>query len=154
MVKMLEIRELVRLVDQSSLETLEVKNGGLRVFLKKVDDVPVYPFSDSSTQSLNLVDKQTNDHSDVCVSEPDDNPKSQVLHSMNVGTFQSIVKPGDKVEIDSLLGHCSVKGLLLKFEITSDYYGIISEVLAEEGQLIDYGQPLYKITVGKELGHV
>ncbi|MGG0174765.1 acetyl-CoA carboxylase biotin carboxyl carrier protein [Gottfriedia acidiceleris] len=154
MVKMLELREMVRLVDQSSLEKLEVKNRSLRIFIKKGEVIQINPVGEPSIQLMNVVEKQGSDNSDEFESELEASIKPHVIHSINVGIFQSIVKLGDKVEIGSLIGYCTVKALNLKFDIKSDQHGAISEVLEEEGQLIDYGQPLYKISVGKEILHV
>lgn len=151
MVKMLELREIVRLVDKSSLEKLEVKNGSLRVLIKKGEAAPI---DEWSAQIGQTIVEQSTDHTGVLACEPQVTPLSHLLKSINVGTFQSLVKPGDKVQIGNLLGYCTVIALNLKLEITSDTNGIISEVLVEEGQLIDYGQSLFKITVGKELVHV
>lgn len=154
MVKMLEIREMLRLVDRSSLEELEVINGSLRISIKKGETADVLPSGESIAPMIHTADQQVAAASDVSECEPQATPQPHVLQSINIGTFQSLANPGDKVEIGSLIGHCSVTALNLKFDITSDQSGVISEVLVEEGQLIDYGQPLYKITVGKELVHV
>lgn len=154
MVKMLEIREMVRLVDRSSLESLEVKNGGLKVLIKKGEYSQVVPSRESSAQLGHSVEKQITENSGALKCEAEVTPQPQVLQSINVGTFQSFAKSGDKVEIGSLIGRCSVKALNLNYDITSVHNGVISEVLVEEGQLIDYGHPIFKITAGKEFVHV
>jgi acetyl-CoA carboxylase biotin carboxyl carrier protein len=149
MVKMLEIREMVRLVDLTSLEKLEVNDGNLRILIKRGETAPVPTITEISPQLVHSVETERNDQ---CESEV--SPQTHIVQSRNVGTFQSIVRLGDNVEMGTLLGHCSVPALNLKLEITSDFNGIISDVLVEEGQLIDYGQPLFKISGRKELIHV
>lgn len=140
---------MVRLVNLSSLEKLEVKNGNQRVLIVKGEKAPVLPVQETSSPMVHQLENQRIDHVESEVSQ-----KTHILQSRNVGTFQAMVRPGDKVETGTLLGYCSVTALNLKMEITSDSNGIISDVLVKEGQLIDYGQPLFKITVRKELVNV
>lgn len=154
MVKMLEIREMVRLVDQSSLDSLEVKNEGLKILIKKGKHSQIVHLKEPSTQLGSSVDVQITENSGAVKSKADLTPQPCVLQSNHVGTFQSLAKPGDKVENGSLIGRCSVKALNLNYDITSMHNGVISEVLVEEGQLIDYGHPIFKIIAGKELVHV
>ncbi|WP_249593867.1 acetyl-CoA carboxylase biotin carboxyl carrier protein [Peribacillus frigoritolerans] len=154
MAKILEIREMVRLVDQSSLHKLEVKNDSYRVSIKKAEAVHELPVGDSNAQIIHAAELNKDAAAEVSEGEQNETEKLHVLQSGNVGIVQSLAKSGDEVEVGSLIGHCIVESLNLDHEITSDINGVINEVLVEEGQLIEYGQPLYKITIGKELVHV
>ena len=65
------------------------------------------------------------------------NPKTGEVH----------VKMGDKVKEGDILGYVSVLGVLQ--EIKTEKEGKIKEILVEEGQPIEYGQPVMRIEVTK-----
>lgn len=145
---------MLRLVDQSSLQKLEVKNDSYRVSIKKAEAVQELSIGDSNAQIIHAAELHKDVEADVSEVEQNATENHHVLQSKNVGKVQSLAKLGDEVEVGSLIGKCIVASLNLNHEITSDISGVIDEVLVEEGQLIEYGQPLYKITIGKELVHV
>jgi acetyl-CoA carboxylase biotin carboxyl carrier protein len=79
--------------------------------------------------------------------------KAHVVTSPFVGTFYrkpnpdspSYVAIGDKVEKGAVL--CIVEAMKLMNEIEADIAGTISGILVEDGTSVEYGQPLFKITV-------
>jgi len=74
-----------------------------------------------------------------------------VLKSPMVGTFYTssapgkdpYVKVGDKVKKGDTL--CIIEAMKLMNEIESEFDGEIVEVLVENEQMVEYGQPLFKI---------
>lgn len=68
-----------------------------------------------------------------------------------VGTFyaspspdaEAYVKKGDKVKEDSVV--CIVEAMKLFNEIEAEVNGEIVEILVENGQLVEYGQPLFLV---------
>jgi acetyl-CoA carboxylase biotin carboxyl carrier protein len=76
-----------------------------------------------------------------------------VIKSPIVGTFfrapspnsESFVKIGDHVEIDSVV--CIIEAMKLMNEIQSDVNGEVVKVYVENGQPVEYGQPLFGIKV-------
>ncbi len=68
-----------------------------------------------------------------------------------VGTFyqssspdaEAYVKQGAKVSKDSIV--CIVEAMKLFNEIEAEVNGEIVEVLAKDGQLVEYGQPLFLV---------
>ncbi|MDR6998352.1 biotin/lipoyl-containing protein [Neobacillus niacini] len=154
MIKMLEIREMLRLVEQSSLEKLEVINSSFRISIKKGSTKQTFTVNETVQQLVNISEEQISDTSEAMESLVDENPQPHVLQSYYVGKFQPLLKKGDIVEIGSQIGHCTVEALKLTHEIKSDINGVIENILVEEGQLVDFGQPLYKVAVRKEMAHV
>jgi len=78
-------------------------------------------------------------------------PKGHVVKSPMVGTFYRSPSPGAKafVEVgqqvkagDTL---CIIEAMKLLNEIESDAVGEVKEVLVENGQAVEYGQPLFLI---------
>lgn len=68
-----------------------------------------------------------------------------------VGTFYRAASPespsftdvGKKVGADSIV--CIIEAMKVMNEIQSELSGTITEVLVENGEAVEYGQPLFKI---------
>jgi acetyl-CoA carboxylase biotin carboxyl carrier protein len=77
--------------------------------------------------------------------------KSHVVTSPFVGTFYRKPNPdspnyvtmGEKVDKGRVL--CIVEAMKLMNEIEADVAGAITAILVEDGQAVEYGQPLFKI---------
>jgi acetyl-CoA carboxylase biotin carboxyl carrier protein len=82
-----------------------------------------------------------------------DEAKLHKIVSPMVGTFYKApapdappyVKVGDRVEEKTIV--CIVEAMKLMNEIEADVRGEIVEVLVENGQLVEYGQPLFLVKV-------
>lgn len=74
-----------------------------------------------------------------------------VITSPMVGTFysspspdsESYVKVGDTISKDQVL--CIIEAMKLMNEIQSEYNGEIKQILVKNGDMVEYGQPLFKI---------
>ena len=81
--------------------------------------------------------------------------KEYIVASPLVGTFyaapeegkEPYVKEGDRVSKGQVLG--IVEAMKLMNEIESEYDGVIEAVLIQNGQVVEYGQPLFRIADGK-----
>ena len=75
----------------------------------------------------------------------------QIVKSPMVGTFYrspnpespSFTDPGKAVKIGDTL--CIIEAMKLMNEIESEYAGTVREILVENGQPVEYGQPLFVI---------
>ena len=78
-------------------------------------------------------------------------PKGHVVKSPMVGTFYRASSPGAKsfVEIGQTVKEgqpiCIVEAMKILNEIEADKSGVITQILAENGQAVEYGQPLFVI---------
>ena len=78
-------------------------------------------------------------------------PAGNVVKSPLVGTFyaapaedaEPFVKVGDSVKEGQVLA--IVEAMKLMNEIESDYTGTVKEILVENGQGVEFGQPLFVI---------
>jgi acetyl-CoA carboxylase biotin carboxyl carrier protein len=162
MFKLNEIRELVRLIDETSVTELNVEAAGTKLIIKKELGVaapvivqpapvqaapavqqPVAPVAvpqPSADQPATKEDKQ-----------PVDDPTLHQIISPMVGTFYQAPAPdadpyvrvGAKVTDKTVV--CIVEAMKLMNEIEADVRGEIVAVLAENGQLVEYGQPLFLV---------
>ena len=78
-------------------------------------------------------------------------PVGHVVKSPMVGTFYRASSPGAKsfVEIGSQVKEgetiCIIEAMKILNEIESDKTGTITQILGENGQAVEYGQPLFVI---------
>ncbi|MFA8438833.1 acetyl-CoA carboxylase biotin carboxyl carrier protein [Pueribacillus sp. YX66] len=164
MFKIQEIREIIRLIDQSSINEFTYENEGTTITLKKNNGV-VAPESiqqvaeNESVQSQSLqsvvktVETQEKKENIETVKTEDRLQETNLLkiESPMVGTFYAAPSPeeppyvqiGDKVKEDSIV--CIVEAMKLFNEIEAEMKGEIVEILVENGQLVEYGQPLFLV---------
>lgn len=165
MFKLSEIKELVKLVDQTSIQELEIENEGSRLSIRKPnspESVAVNPayfqpnYVPAAVQSP--VQQQTPQNTASSIeqtaeSKTNENQESNLhkITSPMVGTFYAapsptsapFVKKGDKVNEKTVV--CIVEAMKLMNEIEAEVKGEITEVLVENGQLVEYGQPLFLV---------
>nr|WP_236838533.1 acetyl-CoA carboxylase biotin carboxyl carrier protein [Caldalkalibacillus salinus] len=161
-----EIRELIKLVDQSSINDFEYEFEGLKVMIKKNEQgtTAVHTPSEAVTrQEAVSTEPETRapeapvapePQREKAAPAPSDVADDQNLHQITspmVGTFYSApspdadpyVKSGDKVQDATVV--CIVEAMKLMNEIEAEVRGEIVEVLVENGQLVEYGQPLFLV---------
>ncbi|MDR6998684.1 acetyl-CoA carboxylase biotin carboxyl carrier protein [Neobacillus niacini] len=170
MLKVQEIRELIKLVDQSSIDEFVYENEGSKIQMKKsVTSVvtTVQPVVHTEVPTAQVVQAaqaapvqpaapiaQVQEMKQEPVTEASDQADTSNLHKITspmVGTFYAspspdadvYVKIGSKVSKDSIV--CIVEAMKLFNEIEAEVNGEIVEVLAKDGQLVEYGQPLFLV---------
>ena len=78
-------------------------------------------------------------------------PTGHIVKSPMVGTFYRSASPGAKafVEIGSQIKEgdtvCIIEAMKILNEIEADKAGTITKILVENGQAVEYGQPLFEI---------
>jgi len=166
MFKLSEIKELIKLVDQSSLQELEIQNESYKLFLRKpnktesvlVASAPVqtaYVPAPVQQNAAALPQEGTAEPAaPAAVSDKsDDTAGLHKIVSPMVGTFYqapspdapAFVKAGDRITEKSVV--CIVEAMKLMNEIEAEVKGEIVQVLVENGQLVEYGQPLFLVRV-------
>ncbi|MFJ5757950.1 acetyl-CoA carboxylase biotin carboxyl carrier protein [Neobacillus sp. NPDC093182] len=168
MLKVQEIRELIKLVDQSSIDEFVYENEGSKIKMKKntgTTTVTAVQVPQAAAQAIPVVQPaapaavaSTAPVPEVKQEEAVSNAASQAdtsnLHKITspmVGTFYAsptpeadvYVKAGSVVTKDSIV--CIVEAMKLFNEIEAEVNGEIVEVLVKNGQLVEYGQPLFLV---------
>ena len=162
MLKVQEIRELIKLVDQSSIDEFVYENEGSKIQMKKnaaavVTTVqPVLQAAPVQTAPAPVavpaaVAETKQEAPKVEATNQADTSNLHKITSPMVGTFYAsptpdadvYVKAGDKVSKDSIV--CIVEAMKLFNEIEAEVNGEIVEVLVKNGQLVEYGQPLFLV---------
>lgn len=82
---------------------------------------------------------------------PVEEPKGHIVKSPMVGTFYRASSPGAKpfVELGQAVKPgdtlCIIEAMKLLNEIEAEVAGTVKEILVENGQAVEYGQPLFVI---------
>ncbi|MDR2994215.1 acetyl-CoA carboxylase biotin carboxyl carrier protein [Bacillus cereus] len=160
MFKIQEVRELIKLIDSSNIDEFEYKKDGTTIKMKKRGNEIVAvqaPAAKQVMQSVAPVEVETTVAAaqvEVPKQEEKKSVQNENLHKITspmVGTFYSSSSPdtppyisvGDRVSKDSIV--CIVEAMKLFNEIDADVEGEIVEVLVNNGQLVEYGQPLFLV---------
>jgi acetyl-CoA carboxylase biotin carboxyl carrier protein len=167
MLKVQEIRELIKLVDQSSIDEFVYEYEGSKIKMKKnvaatyvsqVNSVPQevevgtspQPVLTTATPSVAVQEVNQEIQTADTTNQTDTTNLHKIVSPM-VGTFyasptpdtDAYVKIGSSVTKDSIV--CIVEAMKLFNEIEAEINGEIVEILAKNGQLVEYGQPLFLV---------
>ncbi|WP_289140708.1 acetyl-CoA carboxylase biotin carboxyl carrier protein [uncultured Brevibacillus sp.] len=162
MLTIYELRELVKLLEQTDVESFEVKNEDSRLSIKRrLGEQPVVVQAPVTPAKLAVVTQVAPPKAEKPASSaaPVQPPASQVEETENlykitspmVGTFYAApaadaapyVSVHDQVQPTTIV--CIVEAMKLFNEIEAEVKGEIVQILVENGQLVDQGQPLFLV---------
>ena len=134
---------LIKTVSDSELTEFSYEENGSSIHLKKKKETVVVAGNTSDIPVMGLENMQTAGNtrlkeSDI-VQQKSDEPEGQIVKSPLVGTFYA----GDSVKKGQTL--VIVEAMKLMNEIESDFDGKVAEIYVENGQAVEYGQPLFRI---------
>jgi len=141
-----KLKTLIDLVQQSGIAELEITEGEERVRISR-GSPPAYGNAPGTSTPLTAA---AGDVPAVAESPPE-LPEGHVIKSPMVGTFYRASAPGAKpfVELGQAVKAgdtiCIIEAMKLLNEIESDHDGAIKNILVENGQPVEYGQPLFII---------
>ncbi len=148
------IKELVKIIDESSLTTFEMEQDGVKLTLKKealaTVAAPVAVAAPTVVQAPVAASATVQVEENV-KEEVKEVPAGKTINSPMVGTFYAssapdkpaYVKVGDKVKKGQVV--CIVEAMKLMNEIESDVDGEIVEILVNNEDMVEYGQPMFVI---------
>lgn len=151
-----DMKEIIKTVDESSVETFKVEYEGLKVLVEKkagshrYSEQAVVESTPEKTEAKPAVLTTEEEKPAEPVSEGKETDIHHILSPM-VGTFYSrsnpeaepFVEVGTKVQKGQVV--CVLEAMKLFNELEAELSGEIVEMLAEDGQLIEYGQPLFAV---------
>ena len=144
-----KLKKLIDLVEESGITELEVTEGEEKVrIVKHSNSAPqqTYMMPQAAPVAPPAISAPA-----VSIETKSDLPEGQVVKSPMVGTFYRSASPGSDpfVEIGSAVKTgdtlCIVEAMKLLNEIESDCAGTIKAILIENGQPVEYGEPLFII---------
>jgi acetyl-CoA carboxylase biotin carboxyl carrier protein len=144
-----KLKTLIDLVQQSGIAELEITEGEEKVRISR-GGTPLAPQAVPQTPVyITAPPAQPQDAAAPAAEKaPPPVPEGHVVKSPMVGTFYRSSAPGAKAFVE--LGQtvksgetvCIIEAMKLLNEIEADADGVIKEILVENGQPVEYGQPL------------
>jgi acetyl-CoA carboxylase biotin carboxyl carrier protein len=146
-----KLKTLIDLVAESDIAELEVTEGESKVRIVKSSAMPqnqVVMMQPHSAQQMAPAPAAA--PLSVVPAIPEE-PQGNVVKSPMVGTFYRSASPGTPpfVEIGSAIKEgdtlCIIEAMKLLNEIEADVSGVVTQILVENGQPVEFGQPLFVI---------
>jgi acetyl-CoA carboxylase biotin carboxyl carrier protein len=147
-----EIKELVKLIDSSSITEFLLDKENFKISIKK--EQVNYRISDSeqidNNRQSDAIEKVVESEEKTIDIKKEGND-IHLIKSPIVGMYYSSPSPdeeafvnvGKKVKKGDVL--CIIEAMKLMNEVTSDVDGEIIEALVENKNIVEYGQPLFKV---------
>ncbi|WP_414046302.1 acetyl-CoA carboxylase biotin carboxyl carrier protein [Macrococcus equi] len=146
-----DIKKLVDLIDASkNLTELNLEQDDYKIVIKKEKEIvhasPQTVYEVAPTSPAQTVTPANQQIPELPVQE-----EGKTINAPMVGTFYKSPSPesapyvvvGDQVNADSTV--CILEAMKLFNEIQAEISGEIIEILVEDGQMVEYGQPLFKV---------
>ena len=153
-----KIKKIIDAIEDTNINEIEISSfwGFQKIKLKKGID-----YTKSTDNSL--INKKTEDYQENVINNVNETPLKEnvetndisidydIIKAPLVGTFYQSKKPGDPafVELDTKINIgdtiCIIEAMKIFNDIESEYSGIIKEVLVQDGEPVEFDQPLFKI---------
>lgn len=157
-----EVKELISIVDASSFKNFELTLDNCNVKMSKTGTVSA-PQPQTETITLSSAPAQNvtvpvaapsvaaEEAKAESTPAPAEDKSGNIVKAPLVGTFYESPGPGKpvyapvgtKVKKGDVL--CIIEAMKIMNEVVSDYDGEVKEVLVQNEQLVEYGQPLFRI---------
>ena len=145
-----KLKKLIDLVQESGISELEVTEGEEKVRIAKhygtVAAAPQQYYAPPPPAALGAPAV-----SSVNLDDEDELPEGHIVKSPMVGTFYRSPSPGADafVQIGQTVKQgetlCIIEAMKLLNEIESDASGVVKAILVENGEPVEFGEPLYVI---------
>jgi acetyl-CoA carboxylase biotin carboxyl carrier protein len=148
-----KLKTLIELVEGSGIAELEIQEGEERVRITRASSaVPQGTLGAPAGVAMHVVGSQPPAASGGSeAAQAPAEPEGHLVKSPMVGTFYRAASPGAKpfVEVGDTVAAgdtlCIIEAMKLMNEIESDKAGVVKQILVENGQPVEFGQPLVVI---------
>lgn len=147
-----EIKQIIDLMKRSDLTDFEIEEKDLKL---RISRNPKY--EGGPVPSIAMMPQAAPQAAPFTVPEAapaaQDDPNVKIIKSPMVGTFYRSPSPESSpfvdmnatVQADTVV--CIIEAMKVMNEIQAEIQGTIIEILAENGQAIEFGQPLFKVRI-------
>ncbi len=136
------LKEVIQIMKDEDLSEVSIEQNDIKVHVKRASAQPGVVTQGAAVLTT---------YEEERPSEAEDTTGLVVIPSPMVGTFYRAVSPeaepyvnvGDEIKVGQVI--CIIDAMKLMNEITADLDGEIVEILAEDGQPVEYDQPIFRI---------
>jgi acetyl-CoA carboxylase biotin carboxyl carrier protein len=146
-----KLKKLIELVQDSGVTEIEVREGETSIRISRhILGATMPAWAQQFMPAPPLAETALADTKGKMVEEPAI-PSGHIVTSPIVGTFYRAPSPGSKAFVDvgqrveqgSTL--CIIEAMKMLNQIEADIAGVVAAILVENGQPVEYGQPLFVI---------
>jgi acetyl-CoA carboxylase biotin carboxyl carrier protein len=147
-----KLKTLIDLVSESNISELEITEADGKVRIVKAD--PHAAMQPQYAPMMMQAPQQTSPIAPLAAAAEPAAPAAETGHAVKspmVGTFYRSANPGAKpfVEVGDAIKEgdpiCIIEAMKIMNEIEADKSGTVTRVLCENGQAVEFGQPLIVI---------
>ncbi len=148
-----KVKKLIELLEESDIAEIEIHEGEESVRISRVSSfaTPMLPAMYQATAPAPATPTAEAAAPAPAKAPREEELKGHVVKSPMVGTFYRAPSPGSKVFVeegqqvsqgDTL---CIIEAMKILNQIESDKSGVVKSILVENGQPVEYNQPLFVI---------
>ncbi|MES1952577.1 biotin carboxyl carrier protein of acetyl-coa carboxylase (bccp) [Salinisphaera sp. S4-8] len=150
-----KLKKLIELVEDSGIAELEITEGEESVRIGRYPapgSIPAAPPQPTAAAPAPApAPAETSNASNSSDDDEDDTPEGHIVRSPMVGTFYRAPAPDAKpfVEVGDKIGPtdtlCIIEAMKMLNQIEAEVAGEVSAVLVENGQPVEFDQPLFVV---------
>jgi len=149
-----KVKKLIELLEQSDVAEIEIHEGEESVRISRHGTLPQQLIMSAPPASQPAAPTSAPAPAaapDPALSVADDEPEENLVRSPMVGTFyrspspgsRAFVEEGEQVKVGDTL--CIIEAMKILNQIECEKAGTVKRILIENGQPVEYHQPLYVI---------
>jgi acetyl-CoA carboxylase biotin carboxyl carrier protein len=151
-----KVKKLIEMLEQSKISEIEIHEGEESVRISRVSSVTpaqtlVQLAAGASSMAVESGARPVPGAAVPAPRETREEPEGNVVKSPMVGIFYESPAPGKApfVELGKTVAKgevlCIIEAMKIMNQIESEFSGIISKIMVENGEPVEYGQPLFII---------
>jgi acetyl-CoA carboxylase biotin carboxyl carrier protein len=140
-----KIKKLIEIIEETDIAELEIKEGEECIRISRYSAAPAQmAYAPAPVSALPSA-------APVAAAPVEEKSTGHVVKSPMVGTFYRSASPGTKVFVE--IGHsvmvgdtlCIIEAMKILNQIEADKSGVITQILVDNAEPVEYGQPLFII---------
>ena len=151
-----KVKKLIELLDESGVSEIEIHEGEESVRISRQNPVGIPQYTQVIAAPAQMQAATTTHHAAPAESSSSTTPlmsaNEHTVTAPMVGTFYRAPSPNDKpfVEVDKSVKAgdvlCIVEAMKMLNQIEAERGGVIKKILVENGQPVEFGQPLFLLS--------
>ncbi len=143
-----DIKDLIITINNTDIEIVEIEKGDIRILISKGSSNKV---KDSTIISSSHVEAEVNNEIMESKENTLEDESLYIVKSPMVGTYYEAPGPGEEsfVKVGSIVEKgqtlCIIEAMKLMNEIEAEVSGEVVEILVNNEDIVQFGQPLMKI---------